>query len=204
MDKDKLEGCRQLASWLSDLYWTAPSRATMAAFEPLCAESAEFDIEEAEALGRVVEGVDDAGLKDIAVDHTDLFYGVKPDAPFPYESIYRGEQRLLMQAPAGEVKKVYEAEGYAPDQGDSREPEDHISYELGYLAFLLEAARDAHERGDAARAGELMDKKDAFVQEHGLRWIPRFCDDVRRRSSTEFLKLTSSITERTVAAIADL
>jgi TorA maturation chaperone TorD len=164
----------------------------------------ELSSEEKAAIINSIETLDDTTIKEIAIDYTQLFCGSKSDAPFPYESIYYGKQRVLAQAPSSEVKKIYEANGYEIDQSISNEPADHITYELGYISYLLNTMIEALTRNDIDTADEFIAKKNSFMQEHVQVWIPRFCKEVRERAETEFFQLMAPFTEQVLLSISAL
>jgi TorA-specific chaperone len=201
---EKLDHYRRLMVCLAEIYWITPTKESIAALSPLILETTDLDYEQRAALEQIIINLDDAAVKEIAVDYTRLFCGFDPGAPFPYESIYRGEQRLLMQAPAAEVREIYRVNGYSPYQSASNEPADHIAYELGYIAFLLGQMTDALAQSESEKANELTAKLKAFLGEHAQLWIPKFCDDVIRQALSRFFKLLAPLTERGVLAVTKL
>lgn len=172
------EADTRLLQWLADIFWTTPRRPLIEAFDPAWRR-----LDWQSALGgqgsgvcadvaRVIAGLDEAAYRAIAVDYTALFCGSRRDAPFPYESIYRSAQRLLMQDAAVLAKRLYAESGFVPDLSQSNEPADHISLELRFVAFLWEEGRPAEAR--------------AFLAEHLVPWLPTFAAEVRQQADTEF------------------
>jgi TorA maturation chaperone TorD len=203
---EELEASRSLIAWLADMYWMTPTCQNIAAFKHLPPFAGILSCDEVRAMYRVIETLNDAEIKEIAVDYTELFCGMKPAAPFPYESIYRGKRRMLMQEPASEVKRVYEADGYLLDREGSNEPADHISHEFGYLSSLLSGALNALRTTEtkAPEAARFIQKKDDFVSQHVQLWVPVFCNEVKQQANTEFFRLIAVMTEQAVTAIAKL
>lgn len=202
--RKKLNSHKRLLTWLSQIYWMTPTREVLSSFDPLLFEAVDLDHEETIAICNFIENLDNTTVKKVAIDYTNLFCGFRSNAPFPYESIYRGEQRMLMQAPFGEVKKVYSSNGYTPNQDISNEPEDHIAFEFEYLSFLLDSIGEALENNKTSKATSLIQKKNSFMEEHVQLWVPLFCDEVREQSDTEFFKLMSSLTKQAIVSTSKL
>lgn len=200
----KLEDHRRLFGWLSRLYFMTPTYKDIVELDLLSLDVIDIGFEELKAMDKIIKGMDATAVKAVAVDYTNLFCGFRNDAPFPYESIYRGEQRLLMQKPYSEVKAAYEEGGYEPKQEGGNELADHITFELQYLSFLLGKAAEALENEDEDKAIYYLDQKDFFLDEHMQRWIPVFCKEIKEQSDTEFFRTTSALTESALNAVARL
>jgi TorA maturation chaperone TorD len=207
---ESLHFFQKLTLWLADIYWTTPRLELIHAIKSLQDEQndeSESTICQSIAeLSRSIDTLSQEALSMIAVDYTSLFCGTgaNEEAPFPYESIYLGEQRLLMQSPCGNVNRIYVANNYQPNQSISNEPADHISFELGYVAYLLDNACAAMRRSQKRRAHEFLAQKNLFMQQHLQRWLPRFCEEVRQQAATEFFRQTAVLTKQAVTAIAKL
>lgn len=78
---------------------------------------------------------------------------------------------------SSEIVRLYESHGF--DLRDrSQRPADFLAYELGFLAHLLE---DSKLPGGicGALAAE-------FLDQHLLKWVPDFLDEMAKRARTEF------------------
>ena len=104
-----------------------------------------------------------------------LFLG-GPAMVHPYQSVYLDTinfggvllNGLMMGESAERVKEFYSEYGFGKTVNL---PEDHISFELAFLGRL----HSLHENtGDGAYLAAA--KK--FLEEHLIRWAPRFCDDL--------------------------
>jgi len=101
--------------------------------------------------------------QELAVEHARLFgglrhgFGLEP----PYESVWRGEHRVMGQATQA-VAAAYAQAGAA--LADPRIPADHVGFELTFLAHLLGSS-------DPRAEGWLR----AFLDEHVLAWVPEWC-----------------------------
>jgi len=74
------------------------------------------------------------------------------------------------------------------------EPEDHISLEFEFMAYLCQQAALAFENQDGAAASYHFEKQKNFLEQHLLRWVPEFCHDVTRLGRMEFYKAAAKIT----------
>ncbi len=105
----------------------------------------------------------------LAADYADI-YLTHALLASPYESVWRDEDHLMLQAPTFAVRRFYQRHGL--QVADWRQmPDDHLSHELGFVALLL-------ERGEWSEAAR-------FLDEHLLVWLPGFAARVAERAATE-------------------
>lgn len=140
----------------------------------------------------------DAGTRqELAVDYAHVFLCAgmyeQMTAP-PYESVYTSEEHLLMQDARDSVLACYLDEELGLP-ADNTTPEDHLSFELQFMAKLVEREQAALEAGDEARCAELQAKQRAFSDEHLANWVPRLCADVRAHAQTAFYRGIADVTE---------
>jgi TorA maturation chaperone TorD len=202
--KENLESAQRSMEWLARAYWNVPGAEFLKSLN-----RSDFDVYgEAVTEGLTLILSDSATLSEevlraIAVDFTTLFAGCRPDAPYPYESIFSGAERLMMQEARDSVLDHYEEGGYAVVQGESREPEDHISYELGYVASLYGRAATASARGDEDAAQAALARVASFKAEHLSKWIPAFCRDVEKSAETPFFEGLAKLTQAVVDSMCN-
>ena len=140
-------------------------------------------------LGRLPADVHATCNDDMAVDYAAIYLTHAYRAA-PYESVWRDEDHLMMQAPTFEVRAFYSRFGYqVPDW--RLMPDDHLAHELLFVAHLLS---DNHER-EAAR----------FLQTHLMTWLPDFAAQVGHRARTRvyagLARLTLSLCRQLRAAL---
>lgn len=105
----------------------------------------------------------------LASDYADIYLTHALQAS-PYESVWRDEDHLMLQAPTFAVRAFYRRHGL--QVADWRQmPDDHLSHELGFVAWLLEQG--------------LTDEARRFLDEHLLTWLPDFAARVIQRASCE-------------------
>jgi len=109
--------------------------------------------------------------------YTSLFLLPGKHSASPHESVHLSPERLFKQEPWSEVKAFYQQNGFIlPVERNMME--DHISIELQFMALLSGKAAQAAERGDDGECGKILSTQLTFYNEHILKWIPQFCDQV--------------------------
>ncbi len=103
--------------------------------------------------------VDSRSLDAIQAEYTRLFINsAQTKTVPPFASVYLDPSGLLCQRGLDEAMSFYNEAGLSPVSGT--EPEDHVTYELNFLAELL----DASKTDIACR----------FITQHLSRWYPAF------------------------------
>ena len=98
-----------------------------------------------------------------------------PEGVRPYESVYRGKKKLLMDKPWEEVKNFYRKVGVVKDK-EEHHPEDHISVELGFMSFISHLTAESLE--EERDVSPLVKLQIEFLQEHLLKWLPQLKDNI--------------------------
>ena len=76
-------------------------------------------------------------------------YGKGERTAVPYESVFTSPERIMMQASRDDVVRVFLRDGFQVNP-DLHEPEDHLAFELEYLAHMSERAVALAEANDVA------------------------------------------------------
>ena len=120
-------------------------------------------------------------LDDITIDFENIFFDPL-DHLEPYESSYiqESDAHAELEKVKERLYSVYLREGLILDEGINIQP-DHVSAELFFVSYLVETARTESLR--------------AFVKDHAVTWIPRFCDDLYEKASSDFYKELAAITK---------
>ncbi len=139
----------------------------------------------------------DGTLTELAVDYARIFLGTgvqSGEGAYPFESIYTNPYKLVMQEARDQVLNLYREAGLTPSR-DNSIPEDHLAFEMEYMAHLCQNTSEALAAGDTQRAVDYLTKQKDFLQKHLVgSWIPAFCNDVQRVSKTDFYKAVAMIT----------
>ncbi|WP_168929317.1 molecular chaperone TorD family protein [Nocardioides sp. GY 10113] len=127
----------------------------------------------------------DAGEDAAAVraDH-DRLYGVSAVALVaPYESVHRGQDRLVFDTATLQVRESYRAIGLQAPRLNL-EPDDHIGLEFDFVA---QAVLRAIGSPDDAVAEAALEPARAFLVEHLLPWAPAMLVRAATTARTDFM-----------------
>lgn len=146
-------------------------------------------------------GSEDFALQEVNQDYTYLFYMVGVSHTSPYESVYRTDDKTLFGPTTLEVREAYRAFEVKVEKEGST-PDDHIGYELSFLAHLLNLAAQAHEVSNAEQVEKITESIRAFLSEHLLVFAPIYLKNVRTQAQTPFYRALAEITLCTIESMA--
>ncbi|WP_302961936.1 molecular chaperone [uncultured Adlercreutzia sp.] len=110
-------------------------------------------------------------------EYAELFVGPRPPLAPLYESLYRGSPRRLLTETTKQVRDEYECCGLAVARRN-QVPDDHIGYELEFMAELAQRESEAVETGDADTAERWHRAQAGFLARHLGRWVEAFSERV--------------------------
>jgi TorA maturation chaperone TorD len=133
-----------------------------------------------------------------------LFGGLPRDSgvPPPYESVWRGEGRLMGKT-AMDVLKTYGDVGRGMTSRVS-EPPDHIGIELTYVSYLCSKEAGARKSGDADAEIRYLRMQYDFLRQHILKWVPDFCEKIAKSDRTGFYGGIVTLTKEFVLADSEI
>lgn len=130
----------------------------------------------------------------LSTDYTMCFDGVNAQdglVAVPYASVFNGsitgEKAILFQEPRAKDLKAYRHEGVKVDES-LHLPEDHLSFELSFMADLSDKIREAFDEDDQAEVLRLIDVSQAFLADDILSWYPTFCELALKIVDTRFYR----------------
>ncbi|UCD32611.1 MAG: molecular chaperone TorD family protein [Desulfobacterales bacterium] len=152
-----------------------------------------------------IEGIDDflqnpenGLLEDLAIEYTRLFLGPGKHIS-PHESIHHqrddNQWGKLWGASTVEVKKFIEATGLGYSD-DFKGMPDHITAELEFMQQLTLGEEQAWKEKDADKATAFRKIEKKFIEEHLIRWIPSFCEQVIEAAESPFYRSFAELTKR--------
>lgn len=103
----------------------------------------------------------------------------------PYESVFTSEGHIMMQASRDDVVRIFREDGFKVNP-ELHEPEDHLSFELEYLAHMSSRALEALGAGDRTSVTDNAARQVAFIDGHLLNWIGRLHDVAAEYAKTTF------------------
>lgn len=128
----------------------------------------------------------DAGTpKELEVDFNRLFVGPGRLLAPPWESVYRGVDRMLFDHHTLAVRRAYACFGLQASRRGG-EPDDHLGLEFLFLGHLCEQGHQAEKAGDSDRAGTFEVAREQFLADHMSHWIPACLDLVRQHACTAY------------------
>jgi len=134
-------------------------------------------------------------LETLNVEMTRLLEGPGQPAALPYASFYLFNGRL-MGPPAQAARQAYLEWNAWPDS-DIRLPDDHLMFELGFLAYLAERAATALSEADQMAA---LTASREFITRQLRPWLSRFCVDLAQASDNPFFSGLAQLTDTAVNA----
>lgn len=164
-----------------------------------------FEAVEGSKLAEFVSSLEDSDIaevtQDVRSEFCALFLNMSAHPVFTSESVYLSDNHIIMQEPRDQVVDAYRSFGVAVDSGSFDWPEDHISMEMQFMAFLCKRESElcssmgeglscAEGERSSAEAGidAVGDAQKAFFSEHLDRWAPLFASELSRYAETLFYK----------------
>ncbi|ADC65408.1 cytoplasmic chaperone TorD family protein [Ferroglobus placidus DSM 10642] len=206
MDSNFLKSLAEMRSkvyWLlSDFYLKKPDKKFLKELKQKLPENVE---EFSDAIELIKSSLDD-DLDDLserlAVEFTRLFRGIKKgySPPPPYESVYRGEERVMGETTLA-VMKFYSEAGFGIIE-EEEGPQDYIGVELKFMSLLCYKEMEAWGK-DSEKAREFLELEMRFLREHILQWVPKFCQVVEAESKEPFYVGVARLTKRFVELDAE-
>lgn len=148
---------------------------------------------------RGFEGADLSSLRtNIATEYAELFVGPRPPLAPYFESIYLGANPRLFADVTMRVRAAYKEQGFEVDKRN-HVPDDHIGYELAFMAALCSREAEAHESGDAEAALASQVAQSNFLAIHLGVWVGFFANRVAAAWCADYYGAWSRFVEAFVA-----
>ena len=144
------------------------------------------------ALASLTDSPDAALLDELAADFAAIYltgaFGASPS-----ESYWLSDDHLVCQDAMFDLRALYAEYGLAVPDWRKR-PDDHLVFQLEFLARRLEAAATADDWRALGR----------FLDYHLLRWLPDFARRVADRCDTMFYAALALLTDAWLQQVRDL
>ncbi len=125
-----------------------------------------------------------AFLQGLAAEYASLFLNVGLKPVHLAESVYLGKDHLLYEEPYFDVVRIYQIYGFKK-RASFREPEDHISVELEFMAHLCDLAVLSIEQGKEDYAVGYLKNQKEFLETHLAKWTPELAKKLRWASKND-------------------
>lgn len=162
---------------LSALFSSEPDSGTLAALKAVRFPADGFPAE-GQRFNEAVSALTEASPDALAADFARVFLGPGETAS-QYESVYTSPKGIIMQDAWAFMREALHSHGIGLAVNFPGLLEDHVSVELEYMAWLADCS------DEAAQA--------AFLSQHLLGWLPRFCADVEKYAETEFYRAAAAL-----------
>lgn len=129
----------------------------------------------------------EAELQALRQDYRRLFMKADKALASPFESEFLSEDDSRPERQALEVRSIYERYGLQVPM-KHQIPDDHLSFELQFMATLCDQLVNAWRIGEPAAINRLFTDGLSFLDRHLLLWLGRFSDRVLQCSQTDFYR----------------
>ncbi len=161
-----------------------------------------------ESLAIVEDSLQGSNMEDLStklmIEFTRLFRGIKKGygPPPPYESIYRGERRVIGQVTL-DVMQMYQDANFVFSDDYYTGPLDYLGVELQFMAFLCQSEMDAWKNNKADEAKKYLELEKKFLRLHLMQIVPKFSRNVVQQATEKFYIGVVKLTERFSTMDAD-
>ena len=131
-------------------------------------------------------------LQRLAVEYATLFLSVGLKPVHTSESVYLGKDHLLYEEPYFDAVRIYQIYGFKK-RSSFREPEDHISIELEFMAHLCDLAALSIEQGKEDYAVGYLKNQKEFLESHLAKWTPELYNKLKWATKNDFYLALGSL-----------
>jgi TorA maturation chaperone TorD len=133
------------------------------------------------------DGDSDTVLKELQVDYTNLFTGMRKLPVSPWESVYFSKERLVFQEQTMDVRAWYRRYGLEV-LNLKKEPDDHIGLELLFVGHLAQLGLMALEASNESEYEQTLAAQGDFLAKHLFLWVPLWCQQILEYAQTDFYR----------------
>ena len=159
-----------------------------------------------EVMRSVVQSLPDAPdtlfMDNLAADFASIYLTGALDAS-PFESFWVSDEHLVCQEAMFDMRELYAADGLSVPDWRKR-PDDHLVFQLQFLAKRLERIAAGAKIGNAHTVDILWRSLATLLDHHLLRWLPDFTRRISQRSGTEFYAALALLTDVWCEQLRDL
>lgn len=126
----------------------------------------------------------------LAVEYARIFlaagvFSQERRSAVPYESVFTSEEHVMMGGTRDDLIDWFIQDGFKVNP-DLHEPEDHISFELEYLAHMNAKAAALIRDGRNLDAIKNVKRQRRFIEQHLLNWIGQLQEAAEEYAKTTF------------------
>lgn len=191
--REKLEARYYLYTLLQMLLGEQPSQERFEAIETdaIYAASEALGLRAPEALAHQIAH-STLDMKDARREYTTLFLGPAV-LPVPmWESTYATGENVIFTKETLAVRSFYRECGLLPTLYP-RVADDHIAFEIGFLALLAKQALDAQNEDDLQGSRTALTKSKRFIDEHLGCWVAEWSREMHEKSESSLYTEAASL-----------
>lgn len=137
-------------------------------------------------------------LLDLATEYTRLFIGPGKHIS-PHESVHINSEGGLWGEATVAVNQFIKSIGFEFQVENSMIP-DHISVEFELMQRLAHYEAQAWATGDEQRAIDCLAVEHRFLEQHLIKWVPQFCEQVITQTELSFYREMAKLTRDFIEA----
>jgi len=153
------------------------------------------DLELLSELREAIETDPEAVLDRLKSEYTYLLIGPNKLPAPPWESVYVTKERLILQESTLRVRRAYLKYQLLPAEYP-HVADDHIAMELDFMARLAQMSQKSLEERDMEKLKTLLADQSAFLDEHLLKWVGAFAEEMQGAKTRHFYPQMARLTER--------
>lgn len=145
---------------------------------------------------------------DLACEYARVFlaagvYSREKETAVPYESVFTSEEHMIMQDSRDDVVRIFREDGFLVNPA-LHEPEDHLAFELEYLATMARRGVVAAREADSEALLACVERMRDFIAAHLLNWLPRLTEVAQAYATRTFYPGVLCIAQGTLEVADDL
>lgn len=186
-----------LYMFLSHLYLMEVDAEMLQDLKMIAFPEGDYEEELAEGyklMKRAIDAYSEKDLEQLAADYAATFLAAgiaQGNGAFPYESVYTSRRKLVGQEARSRAADMYCQFGLKLGKPVFKIPEDHISVEFDFMAYLCGQWASA---GDSDKRKDILEFQKRFFEEHLYNWVLLLGADAERYATTDFYKGLAKIT----------
>ena len=141
-------------------------------------------------------------IDDLKFDYTRLFIGLESILAPPYESVYLSQDHIMFDKQTLNVRHFYEKYHLRVPKKNVQ-PDDHIGYELHFIALLCHRIVVEFQEGGHEGADQTILDLSNFLDRHLLLWLEAFVNRVVKQAQTDYYRGIALLTQSSVECLSD-
>ncbi len=134
-----------------------------------------------------INNLNEMKMDELKSEYNRLFIGPGPLPAPPWESVYLSKEKIIFDEHTLAVRDFYKRWKVVPTR-INKEPDDHIGFELEFMAILISKSIRALEEGNMEELKDVIKGQVEFLDNHLLVWIDEFSYKLTNSTVEPFYK----------------